>query len=69
VPNFAEILKPITNMLKKDDVIKWSPKEKSAFQRINQDLVEALILSSPDYAKGFFIFSFASEETIVVVRL
>jgi hypothetical protein len=69
VPNFAEILKPITNMLKKDDVIKWSLEEKSTFQRIDQALVESHVLSSPDYTKYFFIFSFSSEETIVVVLL
>jgi hypothetical protein len=69
VPNFVEILKPITNMLKKDAVIKWSLEEKSSFQTIKQDLVEAPVLAIPDYAKYFFIFSFASEEMIVVVLL
>jgi hypothetical protein len=69
VPNFVEILKPITNMLKKYVVIKWSLEEKSTFQRIKQALVEAPVLSNPDYTKYFFIFSFASEETIVVVLL
>jgi hypothetical protein len=69
VPNFIEILNPITNMLKKDDVIKWSLEAKSTFQRINQGLVEAPVLASPNYAKYFFIFSFAFEDTIVVVLL
>jgi hypothetical protein len=69
VPNFAEILKLITKMLKKDVVIKWSLEEKSRFQRIKQDLVESPIFISPDYAKDFFIFSFTSEETMVVVLL
>jgi hypothetical protein len=69
VPNFAEIIRPITNMLNKDDVIKWSEEEKSAFQRIKQYLVEAPVLAIPDYAKEFFIFSFSFEETIVVVLL
>jgi hypothetical protein len=32
-------------------------------------LVEAPVLVSPDYAKEFFIFSFASEETIAAVLL
>jgi hypothetical protein len=69
VPNFAEIIRPITNMLKTDVVIKWSQEEKSTFQRMKQALVEAPVLVNPDYAKYFFIFSFASEETIVVVLL
>jgi hypothetical protein len=69
VPNFVEILKLITNMLKKDVVIKWSLEDKSSFQTTKQALVEAPVLASPDYTKYFFIFSFALEETIVVVLL
>jgi hypothetical protein len=51
VPNFAEIIRLITNMLKKDVVIKWSQEEKSTFQRIKQDLIESLVSVNPDYAK------------------
>jgi hypothetical protein len=69
VPNFAELLNPITNMLKKYVVIKWSLEENLSFQTIKQYLVEAPILAIPDYTKYFFIFSFASEETIVVVLM
>jgi hypothetical protein len=69
VPNFVEIIRPITNMLKKDDVIKWSLEEKSVFHRIKKDLVAAPVLVIPDYSKECFIFSFASKETIVAVLL
>jgi hypothetical protein len=69
VSNFSEILNHITNMLKKDVVIKWSLEENSYFQTIKQALVEAPVLASPNYTKDLFIFSFASGETIVVVLL
>jgi hypothetical protein len=69
VPNFVEILKPLTNMLKKDVMIKCSLEEKSSFQTIKKDLVESPVLANPNYTKDFFIFSFASEETIVVLLL
>ena len=69
MPNFAEILKPITNMLKKDAVIKWSSEEKPSFETIKKDLVEAPVLANPDYTKDFFIFSFSSEETIAAMLL
>jgi hypothetical protein len=69
VPNFSEIIKPITNMLKKDVVIKWSLEEKSYFQKIKKDLVEAPILANPNYTKYLFIFSFAFEDTIVSILL
>jgi hypothetical protein len=69
VPNFIEIIGPINNMLNKDVEIKWTRETRSSFQRINQALIEAHVLVSPDYSKEFLIFSFSSEETIAVVLL
>jgi hypothetical protein len=69
VPNFVEIIRPITNMLKKDVDINWTQEVGSSFQRIKQALIEAHVLVSPDYSKEFLIFSFSSEETFVVVLL
>ena len=34
IPNFAKIIKYITEMLKKDAEIKWIPKAKESFERI-----------------------------------
>jgi hypothetical protein len=67
--NFAEIIKYITDMLKKDAEIKWISEAKEYFENIKQTLVQAPILISPNYSKEFMIFSFASENTIVVVLL
>jgi len=69
IPNFVEIIKILTNMLKKDVEIKWTQEAKSSFEKIKQALIEAHVLIIPDYSKDFLIFSFASEETIVVVLL
>jgi hypothetical protein len=69
IPNFVEIIKLITNMLKKDVEIKWTHEAKSSFEKIKQALIEALVLISPDYSKEFLVFSFSSEDTIVVVLL
>jgi hypothetical protein len=66
VPNFAEILKPITNMLKKYVVIKWSLEEKSSFQTIKKSLFEAPILANPGYTKDLFIFSFPSRKQLLL---
>jgi spermidine synthase len=56
-------------MLKKDAQIKWIPKYKEYFEKIKWDIVHAPVLISPYYSKGFMIFSFSSEDTIVVVLL
>jgi hypothetical protein len=60
IPNFAEIIKYIIDMLKKDAKIKWIPEAKESFEIIKQSLIQAHVLISPDYSKGFMIFSFAS---------
>jgi hypothetical protein len=39
IPNFAEIIKYITDMLKKDAEIKWIPEAKESFERIKQAIV------------------------------
>jgi hypothetical protein len=69
IPNFAEMIKYITDMLKNDEEIKWIPEAKESFKKIKQPLVQAPFLISLDYSKGFMIFSFASEDTMVVVLL
>jgi hypothetical protein len=69
VLNFVEIIRPITNMLKKYVDIKWSNEARSSFHRINKAPIEAHVLVSLDYSKEFTIFSFSSEENIVVVLL
>ena len=69
MPNFAEIVKLITDMLKKDSEVKWKSEAKASFQCINKLIRETPVLASPDYTKEFLIFSFASEHTIATVLL
>jgi hypothetical protein len=56
-------------MLKKDAEIKWILEAKESFEKIKQALIKSHVLISPNYSKEFMIFSFASEDTIVVVLL
>ena len=69
IPNFSELVKNITAMLKKDVEIKWTGHERSSFEYIKKDIMEAPTLISPDYTKSFYIFSFASYDTVAVVLL
>jgi hypothetical protein len=62
-------VKFITAMLRKGNKVKWTPEARSSFEQIKQALVDAPVLISPDYSKEFFIFSFASNDTLVVVLL
>ena len=67
--NFAEIMKLITDMLKKNNEVKWTTEAKALFACIKKVISEAHVLAIPDYLKDFLIFSFASEHTIVAVLL
>jgi ribonuclease HI len=69
IPNFAEIVKLITGMLKKDSRVNWTTEAKASFEHIKKVISEAPVLTSPDYLKDFLIFSFASEHTIAAVLL
>jgi ribonuclease HI len=69
VPNFAEIVKLITGMLKKDSRVNWTAEAKASFEHIKKVISEAPVLTSPDYLKDFLIFSFASQHTIAAVLL
>jgi hypothetical protein len=69
IPNYAEIMKPLYKLLKKDVKFEWSEESKRAFESIKTAICEAPVLVSPDYDKDFMIFSFASEDTIAGVLL
>jgi hypothetical protein len=65
IPNFAEIVKLIIGMLKKDSRVNWMTEAKASFVHIKKFISEAPVLASPDYLKDFLIFSFSSEHTIM----
>jgi hypothetical protein len=69
IPNLEEILRNITNMLKKYTKIKWNTESKQSFEQVKHALTQAPILINPYYTKDFYLFSFASEHTIVAVLM
>eukprot|EP00253_Pinus_taeda_P009819 PITA_09819 len=69
IPNLAEMIKLLSNMLKKDAKVRWSLETKQAFESIKAALTQMPVLTSPQFDKDFIIFSFASEHTIAVVLL
>jgi hypothetical protein len=69
IPNLAEIIKHITNMLKKGNEIKWIPKARKSFEEIKVALTKAPVLASTNFEKDFILFSFASEHTIAGILI
>ena len=69
IPNFSELVKHITSMLRKGSKVKRTDAEKRSFESIKKAIMEAPTLRSPDYRKEFHIFSFASNDTLAAVLL
>jgi hypothetical protein len=69
IPNLAEIIKHITNMLEKGNEIKCIYEARKSFEDIKVALTKAHVLASPNFEKDFILFSFASEHTILGVLL
>eukprot|EP00253_Pinus_taeda_P032568 PITA_32568 len=69
IPNLAELIRLLSNMLKKDAKVRWSLEAKQAFESIKTVLTQTPVLTSPQFDRDFLIFSFASEHTIAAVLL
>jgi hypothetical protein len=69
IPNFVELVKHITGMLKKGSEIKWRTKDKYYFQSIKPVILDDLVLIRLDFEKEFLIFSFEFQDTLVASLL
>jgi len=69
VPNIAEHLREITNMLKKDSVVKWTKEVIKSFNLVMLALSSAPIFISPDYSQDFILISFASDHPMAAVLM
>lgn len=69
VPNLAKHLREITNMLKKDSVVKWTEEAIKSFNLIKLALSSAPILISPDYSQDFILFSFVLDHIMAAVLM
>ena len=58
ISNFVEIMKHITNMLWKENEIKWSLESRNELSYFREALIEARVLISPNCTKYFHIFFF-----------
>ena len=65
ISGFAEIVRPLNNLLKKGTKAKWSLEIKKSFEDIKVAISTTLVLVSPDYQLPFKIYSFTSEHSCV----
>jgi hypothetical protein len=66
-PDFAETIKPLQKMIRKDVDFKWDDERKDAFNNIKTAISQAPVLRSPDFSKYFFLYTFASDQSLAAV--
>lgn len=62
--NYAQIARPLSDLLKKDNQWDWSEECQLAFNEIKASLVKAPILALPDYSRSFSVVCDASDYAI-----
>ena len=67
VPNFAQILRPLQDLVKKYVQFKWFDIQRDAFSKIWKSITEAPALMSPDFDKEFILYTFSTDFSYVVV--
>ena len=65
--NFASVVTPLTNLLRKDASYVWTNECQTAFINIKDRLVNAPILAPPDWSKAFHVHADASNTAVGAV--
>jgi hypothetical protein len=60
ISNFSKIVKPMTKLLEKDAMFKWSPQCEEVFLTLKQLLTTTPVLAQPDIDKLFDVYCDAS---------
>ena len=67
VPDFAQIVKPLQQMVKQNAQFKWTDIEKNAFNKIKNAVAHVPSLKIPDFDKDFILYTFASDDSLAAV--
>jgi hypothetical protein len=60
VKDFSKIVKPMTELLKKDNAFEWNEKCEKALEILKEKLINYPILRYPDFGKEFYLYTDAS---------
>jgi hypothetical protein len=66
-PDFVETVKPLQKMIRKDAEFKWDEERRGYFNNIKTAISQAPVLRSPDFSKDFFLYTFASDQSLAAV--
>jgi hypothetical protein len=67
VPRFAEIAKPMTELIRKDTQFKWESGQQAAFEKLTEVICSEQILAYPDFKSQFILTTDASKVAVAAV--
>jgi hypothetical protein len=67
IPSFSEMVKPLKNLIKKDAQYHWGPLENQSFNAINNAIIDAPSLMSPNFSQDFTLYTFSSDYSYAAV--
>jgi hypothetical protein len=63
-PRFAEIAKPITQLIRKDTQFKWETSQQTAFEKLKEVICSEQVLAYPDFKSQFILTRDASNVAV-----
>ena len=67
IPNFSELIRPLTELTRKNARFEWSLERQKAFDLVKQKLTSAPVLAHPDMSKPFKLHTDASIQAVGAV--
>jgi hypothetical protein len=67
IPDFAHIVRPLYDLIPKNQKFKWDDVHNNVFENIKEKLTTAPILAFPDFEKHFYVTTDASKIAIAAV--
>jgi len=67
IPNYAEVAKGFTRLLKRDVPFRWDAAAQESFERLKGLLVSAPLLRPPDYHRDYTLYLAVADTTIGMV--
>jgi hypothetical protein len=67
VPNFAQIAKPMSELLRKDAPFDWSDRQQAAFEALKTALCSEQVLAYPKFGSQFILTTDASKVAVAAI--
>jgi len=67
IPNYTELAKGYTRLLKKEVPFKWDQVAQASFDALKESLTKASLMYAPDYQRDFNLYLAAADTTIAMV--